>query len=596
MPVAHQFPTKQPVYAVGQKLFALVNSQLTFHAYDFLPNLTNTSNVSNVNWDFGDGTLNLNDGTTATDVTHTYAEIGRYIVMCQVMYGASASSNDTAQSVLVTERQIEIIADFTTLFSAAPVAWVAAIHDTFQDDTTGKTVHALVLLPKLSAVIAGSAVAAATWGLATPGTLTNEMLAQAADDSASRLQAAYAAGFGKMAFPSGQLEQAVWAECGLESVSLGTSEDLVTDMTAVENTWREFARAAGDGQRVVAMANAVRTLVAAVTSLASLTPLAWSPTAYYAVGDRAVGTANIMRWLEYRNQEVDDRIAQSSLATALWRRIAQDCAKKVPEFHADTAWAWETAQAVAQCVYAFYYTLGGTDPGGPMQNAQVLALGDPSSRSLTIYLVDATTKVWAVWQVGLVAATDGTPSFAQMSGKADGSLGGGKFVGVRCVAAGAKGSATIANAWDVRRLETFFSSSMRAASPTFGGSSLTGLISTVSGQISAVLPQITTAFPQDGATRRFATPATDTFIADVVRPAIPLDSFDGCRAGLRPHAALALALGTGFGVRTKAESSRNNCGCGSKSASTSTGQNAASIGKDPITAQLIAAALAKLKA
>jgi len=187
--VVHQFPTKPPLHAVGQKLFAVLGTSLTFKAFDFIPNLTNTSNVSNVNWDFGDGSLNLNDGTTATDVTHNYAEIGRYIVICQVMYGASASSNDTAQSVQVTQGEIEIMADRSTLFNPAPMPWVAAIHDTFQDDNSGKTVHALVLLPKLSAVVAGSAVAAATWGSATSGTITADLIAQAADDSASRLQA-----------------------------------------------------------------------------------------------------------------------------------------------------------------------------------------------------------------------------------------------------------------------------------------------------------------------------------------------------------------------------------------------------------------------
>jgi len=193
-----------------------------------------------------------------------------------------------------------------------------------------------------------------------------------------------------------------------------------------------------------------------------------------------------------------------------------------------------------------------------MQNAQVLALGDPASRSLTIYLVDATTKVWAVWQVGLVASLQGTPSLAQMSGKADGSLGGGKFVGVRCVASGAAAGGATSSPWDIRRLETYFSSQLRAATPTFGGTSLGGTISNVSAQASAVLPSVTTVFPQDGAIRRYATPANATFIADVVRPAIPLDSFDGCRSSLRPHAALAVALGTTAGQDSNLIGS---CGC-----------------------------------
>lgn len=155
-PVNHLFPTRQPVFALGQKLIAPVQTALTFNPFDFIPNLTNTSEVSNVNWDFGDGSTNLADGSTAASVAHTFAEVGRYIVSCQVMYGASATTNETAQSTQMTQREVEIIITPAQLFTTAILPFIASIHGTFRDDKTGKVAHALVILPQMSAVVTGS--------------------------------------------------------------------------------------------------------------------------------------------------------------------------------------------------------------------------------------------------------------------------------------------------------------------------------------------------------------------------------------------------------------------------------------------------------
>lgn len=564
--VSHLFPTKQPVYAVGQKLFAPVATALTFNAYDFVPNLTNTSRVNKVNWDFGDGSINLTDGTTTPgSAVHTYAEPGTYTIACQVLYGLNASAPaEVAQSIQTSSREIEVFITLAQIKDSALLPWVASIHDSFRDDASGEVRHTVVVMPLLSAVVTDSAVGATSWGSADSLTLTDALLAQAVDDGASRLQASYATGLGRMAFPTGQLEQAVWAEFSLESIAIGTNDTVSAKMAAVENAWREFARGAGDGHRVVSMATALTDVFTNITAgtLTSnfLKQLPWTPTTNLSAGTSSVRTADAMRWLEYRNQEVDDRQTQAATTNALWRRMASLYTDEAPTFDPNTAWAWETAQAVAQCVYAFYFALdpAGTNKGGNMQSAQILALGDPKTRSLTVYLTDSTSKVWAVWQVGLVAGTAGTPSLAQMRGQTDGSLAGGNFVGARGVAYGTTGN--LANNWDIRRLESLLTPELRSATSTYGGTVTT--IANVVAQASADLLTVTLAYPQDGAVRRYATPSTGLFAADVVRPAIAIDAFDAKRGGLRPHAALAVALGKGFGVRAGSNTRDKETSCG----------------------------------
>lgn len=548
----HLFPTKQPVFAVGQKLFAKLLTPLTFDAYSFVPNLNNTSNISNVNWDFGDGSVNLADGTTNTSVTHKYEQVGPFMVTCEVMYGDSAIAGETGQSVQTTTREIEVViltSDVAGGEADAPVPWVAAIHDTFRRDVSGHVRHALVLLPALSAVVTDEKPG--QWGTADGfANVTDKLLAKATDDAASRLQASYAAGLGRMAFPVDQLEQAVWAEMGLESVAIGTSGPLASKMTAIENAWREFIRGSGDGHRLVTIAEALDGLYQSggVPNFSGIKQLPWTPERYLTAGTSSVRTADVMRWLEYANQEIDDRIAQGSVATALGRRLSQQYVSEVPSFHADTAWAWETAQAVAQCIYAFYCGIhtdaDGTNPGADMVSARVLALGDPATRNLTVFLADSANDLWAVWQVGLVANEGGSCTLANMRGKADNSMGAGKFVGVRGVAYKSDESTFPC---DIGRLESFFSPELRQATSTFDGT-VSGL-SNIVAQDPDDLATVTIAYPQDGAKRRYATPLSLTYVADVVRQAIAIDSFDNQRGGLRPHAALAVALAKRVGSR-----------------------------------------------
>lgn len=482
--MAIKFPTKGPRFATGQRLFALVNSALTFDAADYIPNLNNASGANytgcSVNWDFGDGSVNLT-ATIASVATHKYQEPGSYIVTCQLISGGTdTAAIDVPQLVMSGQRDIEISINLTDITTTAFAPFIAAIHDTFRDEMSGQLRHALLILPKMSAVDTGG-TPASSWGAADVvlnPVLSDAILAQAVDDAASRFQASYASGFGRMAFPTDNLEQAVWAEFGLDALAVGTSDEVASNMAAVENAWREIARGPGDGHRGVALAAAVAAATTAVQATTGpgaygrLYQLPWATISGTSLtsGSSSVRAADVMRWLEYQNREIDDRMVLSTtLKTAQLRRLDRDYVAEVPDFDADTAWAWEIAQAAQEAVYSFYTAIDALNAqaGANMQNAAILVLGDPKTRNATIQIVDSTTKLWAMWQVGLVNAADGCPTLAQMAGR-PGQVGG-NYVGVRGVAVTSyAGSASVPATWDLRRLESMFSPDLRAATPVMG--------------------------------------------------------------------------------------------------------------------------------
>ena len=539
MAVAHLFPVKPPRFDVGQQLVAPAGSPVTFTVADWLANLTNNSTSGySINWDFGDGAIDQVGVTVTTpSVSHTYTVPGIYTVCAQTLIG---------ESVQTAQWQVRVVPTRAMIATAVTEPFVAAIHDTFSDDVTGRSQHAVVLLPALTGVQTGTAPGA--WGAPDTLTINDALLAQATDDMATRLQAAYCSGFGRMAMPAGRLEQAVHAEFALESISVGTGDAVATTMTTLENAWRELMRGAGDGHRGVSLAASTVDVVSNVNAYAALVSLPWAPQTQLGAGTGSVRTADVMRWLEYTNREVDDRSLQTDLVLARWRRFAAMYAQEVPRFDASTAWAWEVAQAAMQAVYSFYVALdsGGATPGANTAAANVLVLGDPVERTVTVRLVDTASKLWAIWQVGPAESEQDGPALADLGRGQAQRPRGGSFVGVRGVAMATTIGTAAPMPWDIRRVESLFSPELRAATPGFGVTFASDNVTNFAGQASSVLQTTTTASVQDGTQRRYATVASaNTVVADVQKPAIPLASFDRMRGGLRPHAAWAVAQGGG---------------------------------------------------
>ena len=536
--VNHLFPTKPPIYQIGQVLVASVGVDATFHISEFFGNLENRPPADYfADFDWGDGPVELVTGITA--VTHKWLVPGRYTLIIQANLAGSIQTGSWDVDV--------VIARSSLTGDVVQQPWVAALHDTFAD-ASSQTRHVLTVLPKYSGVVAGTLPVAASWGTVGTLTYTASQLAAAVNDTASRWQAAFASGFGWMPMPA-KLEQAGWAHFGRDAIAVGSALAIKSGLANVEQAWRESVRDPSDGHHSTLIASNIGLLYTAMASVGPLIPLPWTPSAWgdgLGAGERSVRCADIKRYLDYLNREAYDEDKLTEIKTYRWRRLTGQYVDELPTWDADTAWAWEVSQTAMQVVYSFYLSLAtategfsGT-PGANTVNAQIMVFGNPATGQVALWLRDEVQKLWAIWQVGACRSATGGPEMSDLVAQTGGSHGG--FVGVRGVAMQAvTGSLDIVSPFDIRQLQTLLTPSLRAAMPAYKGSAITTMV-----QQTGV--SVTSDLAPDGAVRRSASLTVATgdatnvsaYAVDVTRPALALDTFDKRRGGLRPHAAMAV--------------------------------------------------------
>ena len=534
----HLFPNKPVLNAVGQTLVVDVDTPVTFTDAEFFANLSRAG-ATGGNWDFGDGTR---APSVAGVATHTFASPGNYSVQFQA---------NVDGRLLTCKWLVKVVIKRLLFESNVSVPWTGAVHDTFVAED-GQLRHAIVVLPKLCAVVPGRGVG--SWG--TPVAWvppTADQLAAACDEAASRLQSGFAAGLGHMQMPSAKLEQAVYAHFANDGLAVGTNDTVIDYCARLESVWRELERGPNDGHRLPALANVVKEFAGAVTLLSTCKPMGWeASTADFAgTADVSVQGAAVRQWLEYANAESDDNVALAALLVWNLRQLSGQYAKPPPPaYDHSLALAWEAAQQAIQCVYSFYQSLGDPDA---TEHAAILVLIDPQSRQLSVRLIDNTAKLWACWQVGPSNAA-AAPSFADMVLEAGEPHGG--FVQARGVAAA--GSGDVLWPWDMRRIESLLSAGVRAETPQFSG--ITAAVTRAVSQTGLAVGRV---FQPDGTVRQHATLTNLGWVAaDVIRPTVPLDAFAPPRGGMQPHAALNYLIKTTTSTLSPANSGSAWAGSG----------------------------------
>lgn len=539
-----------PVYAaVGEKLVVPANQATTFALANYVNNLIGLSTYE-YTFDWGDGDIQSGVYTAATSTTsHTWRSPGKYRVQLQTVI---------AGALQTFSWEVEVVWSRSALSGTQPVPWVAALHGSLHG-AGNEWRHIVLPLPGYSNPVdtpneTGLAIGEWTTAAAVVLDITELGLSIAVDNALTRFQAAFANGFGRMAQPSRRQEPGVWLHFSLDSLPAGTSTDLLAGLANLETVWREMSAQSGPSSWMPLIKDAVDSIftAAAATTLPGLAAQAWDvandgsgAVRWFGAGDRSVRMAEVMRWIEYRERELNDNQTAADVPVWGWRRQTAQGAGHAPEPHADAAWAWEVSQAALQAAASFYQSLGSM---AQISGASLLVTANPASGQVSLRIDDPSNKLWAVLQVG--PAGDAGSELRPTDLVMESGPGGSGFVVARGIAMGSALAVTGTappNSWDVARAYQAFKTADQSDYPTYNAVSPSEAL-TVSIQVG--LPLSIWLLP-DGTTRSAAlvrasaTTADNWVIADVNRRAIPLPDAATMRSGLRPHALLAEVVARG---------------------------------------------------
>ena len=521
--------------AVGQRLAVLAGSATSFALDDYANNLIGVTTYD-YTMDWGDGSVNSGVRTpVALTTSHAWSTPGQYTVQLQTVIAGAVQT--FSWNVLVAWTRT----DFAV---TQRLPWVATVQTTLKSQIAG-TRHLILLVPGQTN-LGEPGLAPGAWGAEVALALTEDVLIRACDDAVLRWQSAYANGFGRIAMPAARLPVTVAAAFSMDAIQVGSTNAIEQTGALVERSWREIADDPAGGLFLPPLVTQIQSWLtrANTTPLADLTPMPWTNGDFLTAGEKSVQMAAVMRWTEYKLQEIDDNQTAANVPVWSWRRQTQQADKPAPTPDMGSAWAWEVAQAASQVTAAFFAALDATDGLPYVAEAMAAVFANPATGVATLRIGGGNLPFWLVLQAAPASRANEEIAVADMAFETGGGRGG--FVAARAFLVA--NTAVVAPTmppyqWDVGRASAIFDGNVGVDAPVLQAAPA-GTVTLMTEQTGQ---ETKCWLMPDGARRRAATvagPGTDQWTTvDVVRPAMALPDPATFRGGMRPHAVLAVLAG-----------------------------------------------------
>ena len=368
-------------------------------------------------FDFGDGTVETVSTASYTPgdtLEHTYASPGSYVLRVEVAVGTPrplAPLNTSGSERVFANWQkfswpVQVVLPVGSLSpESTTLDFTASVHGTLSLERG--TRHAILPVPQLSSFDSYGSSQGSSGGSSGDGPFSGfggtGPFMRALSAFARLIQQDFAFGFGRIPVPSACIERLMQVQCTGESLLLGTSTGLQSDLTILEEHFRQaMAGACGDrSSALAAVASDVNAINTLYTDLNSLQRANLTGGDILIAGDRSIQAAEVQQWYEYKTSAVADEQLLLDMTVGEQRRYEGAYERSLPSPDMSAVWQWSTVQQVLTAIGSFYGVYLNMADGYDLNTAQILITAVPGGQSVSVRITDNIHRFWVQVLVAL---------------------------------------------------------------------------------------------------------------------------------------------------------------------------------------------------